>query len=431
MERGEFVAASLAYEEATELHSDDVRAWLGLAAVRHKLGEEPLSVDAFARAASIYVEQGHGLKAIAVYKQATRIAPMRDDLALELATQYRHQGLHTEAVEQLLCAMTARANRGEPLDCLSVLRTTLELDQENLADRVRLAEEFSARNRSREALEIFSEIIARLDVGIHQTIYEAVARRMAHLGELPVCVRVDLARIELARGRYGDALELLSGAHEQAPRDLGVLEAVAAAFEGLGQVQPALVALRHLAEAHTDAHHADERHAVVQRILRLAPDDPWARRAADGGSALPGESLVFTEHAQAEGQLERTLSADDAVEAQLSNTQDEDDTSLVEQYSSGLDALFAASSPEEVEEPVIEEIATRDIVAVQDAEGLEILATRDILTVELGDEELALLDGDDRDEEPELLLTRDILSVDLNQEELEALGPEDDEDASG
>ena len=432
VESGDLSGGLLAFEEATELHPRDVRSWLGLAAVRHKRGEESMAVDAFARAACIYVNEDQGLKAIAVYKQATRIAPMRDDLALELANQYRNQGLGIEAVEQLLSAVNARASRGESLDCLSLIRTTLELDKENLTDRVRLAESFSARGRIADAMEVLREVIDLVDSELHPEVYESVARRMVHHGDPPISVLIDLAGIELSREAYAAGLTLLRRAHQRAPADIRVLTGIADAFEGLGQVQPAVVAMRHLAEIYLEGGLTDEHGHALARILALAPDDPWARRALDGESPMPLESLVFEQHAQERGDFERTLSGDEAVEIELASVDAEED-SLVQRYGSGLDALFAATARGESAEAPVEEIATRDIVAVENVDGIEFLATRDILSVDLSPEEAGLLELDaplDDEEEIEVLATRDILSVDLDLADQEALSvatPENDE----
>jgi tetratricopeptide (TPR) repeat protein len=419
VESGDLSGGLLAFEEAAELHPRDVRSWLGLAAVRHKRGEESMAVDAFARAACIYVNEDQGLKAIAVYKQATRIAPLRDDLALELAIQYRNQGLGIEAVEQLLSAVNARASRGESLDCLSVIRTTLELDKDNLSDRVRLAESFSARGRIADAMDIFREVIDLVDSELHPEVYESVARRMAHHGDPPISVLIDLAGMDLSRAAYTEGLTLLRRAHQRAPRDTRVLTGIADAFEGLGQVQPAVVAMRHLAEIYLEGGLTDEHGQALARILAMAPDDPWARRALDGESAMPLESLVFEQHAQNRGDFERTLSEDDAVEIELASAEPQDD-SLVQRYGSGLDALFAATARGESTEAPVEEIATRDIVAIENVDGIEFLATRDILSVDLSLEEAALLELDsplDDEEEIEVLATRDILSVDPSPQE--------------
>lgn len=429
VERGDLPGGIRAFEEATELHPEDVRTWLGLGALRHERGEDPLAVDAFARAASIYVRQGQALKAIAVYKQATRIAPMRDDLALELATQYRNQGLASEAVEQLFSALCARASRGESLDCLEVIRTALELDNDNLADRVRLAESYSARGRVAEAMEVFREVLDRMDPEAHAQVYESVARRMAYHGDAPVAVLIDLAHRELSRAAYTQALTLLRRAHQRAPGDTRVLNGVAEAFEGLGQVQPAVVALRHLAEVYSEGGLTEEHAATLTRILALAPDDPWARRALDGVSSMPRESLVLHEHVQSEGGLESTLSAQDAVQVQVSGV-DVSDESLVQRFESGLDALFAATAEGASLEPHLEEIATRDIVAIEDADGIEILDTRDILTVELSPEDTALLeldDGSGQGPEIQVLETGEVLRVDRDAADHEALDiePED------
>ena len=147
---------------------------------------------------------------------------------------------------------------------------------------------------------------------------------------------------------------------------------------------------------------------------------------------MPLESLVFEQHAQERGDFERTLSGDEAVEIELASV-DAEEGSLVQRYGSGLDALFAATARGESTEAPVEEIATRDIVAIENVDGIEFLATRDILSVDLSPEEAALLELDSPlgdEEEIEVLATRDILSVDLNladQEALSIVAPEIDE----
>ena len=70
-------------------------------------------------------------------------------------------------------------------------------------------------------------------------------------------------------------------------------------------------------------------------------------------------------------------------------------------------------------------------VAVEDAEGIELLATRDILSVELSPEEAALLELEaplEDEEGLEVLATRDILSVDLDPADHDALSIEPSSD---
>jgi hypothetical protein len=282
-------------------------------------------------------------------------------------------------------------------------------------------------------MDIFREVIDLVDSELHPEVYESVARRMAHHGDPPISVLIDLAGMDLSRAAYTEGLTLLRRAHQRAPRDTRVLTGIADAFEGLGQVQPAVVAMRHLAEIYLEGGLTDEHGQALARILAMAPDDPWARRALDGESAMPLESLVFEQHAQNRGDFERTLSEDEAVEIELASAEPQDG-SLVQRYGSGLDALFAATARGESTEAPVEEIATRDIVAIENVDGIEFLATRDILSVDVSLEEVALLELDspvDDEKEIEFLATRDILSVDPSPEEaalLELDSPLRDED---
>jgi pilus assembly protein FimV len=296
---GDVVGALLALEEAVEVDPEDVRAWLSLAGLRHRRGEDPAAIDAFARAANLYEARGQGLKAIAVYKQATRIAPLRDDLALALSAQYEQHGLMGEAMEQLVTAASARASRQEPLGCLELIRAALRLDPDNLEDRVRLAETLAERRRLKEACELLGEVIAQLDPQEQPALYGAAAERLAALGQGPVAVAIALAKMALADGDCARAMRQLAAAQALAPEDRRVLALVADAFEGLGQSGRAVAVLDHLARLCDEAGLADAHADALARLASLAPHHPAA-----GGSQRPAqgheETLVFeTAHSHA------------------------------------------------------------------------------------------------------------------------------------
>jgi tetratricopeptide (TPR) repeat protein len=101
VQKGAFDKAIKTYERILAEDPKDVRIVLKIGELQQKLRDDKGAAESFKRVADIYTDQGFFLKAVAVYKQATKLDP--DDLRVneKLAALNQQLGLLSDAMSQL------------------------------------------------------------------------------------------------------------------------------------------------------------------------------------------------------------------------------------------------------------------------------------------------------------------------------------------
>src|SRR5437016_6249336 len=95
------------------------------------------------------------VKAIAMYKKLTKLKPTLEGV-LRLAELYTQQGLFNDARAQYLQVAEEFLRAGELEQAVRIFQKTLEMDPENVAMRMRLAEVYIRLGKKTEAWEIFA-----------------------------------------------------------------------------------------------------------------------------------------------------------------------------------------------------------------------------------------------------------------------------------
>lgn len=156
VQKGQFDKAIKEYRKIVEAEPEDVRTWLKIGDLQAKKGAPAEATDTYLRVANHYSEQGFYLKAVAVYKQVLLLQPRFVEVHLKLAALYQQLGLLTDARRQLEVAHQVLAEEGRVEDSMQVLRAMTEIDPENVAVRIRLAETLSKEKKVDDAVEEFT-----------------------------------------------------------------------------------------------------------------------------------------------------------------------------------------------------------------------------------------------------------------------------------
>ncbi len=293
--KGQYKKAIQEYRKVLERHPGDVRARLNLANLYYRQGETDPAVQTFLAVASIYEDGGFTLKAIAVYKQVLKLVPDRDDLYVALAVNYQQHGLLNEAANQYREALKLLDVQGDDLGKLHVIRQILDLDPDNVPDRLRLAEAFSAHGQITDAVREFRKVAQTLEKLGYGEDYQRTAERLLYHQADDAAMARKLASSYLAAGQPQRALPKLKIAFRASPRDLEVLGCLADVFNQLGQIHKAVTVLKEMARLYDQAGLDRERDDCFSEILVLNPDDTEARKAI--GSHLPtgdeGQTIEF------------------------------------------------------------------------------------------------------------------------------------------
>jgi len=184
--RGKLNAAIDAYLSVLDSDPEDTTTLnlVGDLYVRlQRLGE---AIELFKRAAEHFTEEGFTVKAIAIYKKILRLDPVQLEASESLADLQARQGLIKDARQQFLAVAEGYQKRGDQASTTAVHRKLVELEPNDPAHRLHLAELFKKQGQVLDAQDQYGAI----------------------------------AKLLLAHGKVGDALTVSREAYELDPGNL-------------------------------------------------------------------------------------------------------------------------------------------------------------------------------------------------------------------
>jgi len=272
------------------VHEDpkDVRVWLKIGDLYAKKGAKQDATDTYLKVARFYDEQGFYLKAVAVYKQILKIDPRLVDVILKLAELHRRLGLMSDAMQHYESVAAHFHREGKTKEALETVQKLVELDPENIATRIKLAELYSKEGVVEEAVTQFTHACEQLRRQGRQDDFIKVAERLLwHKPELHALHR-ELAGLYLRRNDPRRALQKLQACFKADPRDAETLGLLALAFQALDQKSKTVSVLKELARIHVENKARDKAAEVFRKILEIVPNDADAiQYLGPGAVALP------------------------------------------------------------------------------------------------------------------------------------------------
>ncbi|MGH9432296.1 MAG: tetratricopeptide repeat protein, partial [Terriglobia bacterium] len=121
-------------------------------------GNTAEAIKQFQKLADAYTQEGFLLKAVAIRKKISKLAPSDVEPLLKLAEHYSTLGLGREAREHYLQAVALCEKQALTHKALDILRKLVKQEPENLAYRVRLGESCVAVGQNGPAALIYAEI---------------------------------------------------------------------------------------------------------------------------------------------------------------------------------------------------------------------------------------------------------------------------------
>lgn len=280
IERGQLDKAIGELAKVVEEDLTDTRTWLKMADLHAKLGANGEAAAIYSRMGEEYVAQGFAQKAVAVYKNALRLAPGVPKVHLRLGAIYGKLGLVSDAVQQLELAAAALQRGGAPADAAAALRQAVAADAGNAALRVKLAEAASLAGLTDEAVREFGSAAEQLKTqGRIDESLRVMERLLFHQPGDTARAR-ELAEAYIAKGSPRLALPKLQACINASPREPRTLMLLSRALEQLGQNEKAVSVLTELARVCHDLGRSADRDAAVAHALGLSPGDPEAQALA-------------------------------------------------------------------------------------------------------------------------------------------------------
>jgi tetratricopeptide (TPR) repeat protein len=293
VEKGQLDKAVKEYLRIVEEEPKDVRVWLKIGDLYAKKGAKQDATETYLKVARFYQEQGFYLKAVAVYKQVLKLEPRLVDVSLKLAELYRQLGLLSDAMQHFEGVAGHFHREGNTKDALATIRQLVELDPENIATRIKLAELYSKEGLVDDAIKEFTFACEQLQrQGRDEDFLKVAERLLWHKPDNHPLNR-ELASLYLARNDPRRALQKLQVCFKADPRDEETLVLLAQAFQGLDQKAKAISVLRELARIHDENKQKEKAQDIYRAILELVPGDADAM-AYLGTSAKAKPARVST-----------------------------------------------------------------------------------------------------------------------------------------
>ncbi|MGH7286959.1 MAG: tetratricopeptide repeat protein, partial [Myxococcota bacterium] len=279
LQRGAVDKALEDYRTLLKADPHDSNVLLKVGDLYLKQGKRDEAMNAYVRVAQQFTREGFDAKAVALYKQISRLDPKRHDVCVPLADLYARMGLVSDAIASLQTAADAAYRARDKDDALELLRRMAALDPSNTQNRLKVAELLAQEGRKSEAL----------------TEYEAVAEELERRGEEEERLRVverilavdaergpallEVARAKLTASQFVGARKLAERMVAAHPDDLEGFEVLGFALQGVGESERARDVFRDLAERFRQRGDEDRARDLMQRfggLEALAPDDAEA-----------------------------------------------------------------------------------------------------------------------------------------------------------
>lgn len=276
VEKGQLDKAIKEYNRVVKEDPKDVRVWLKIGDLHAKKGAKAEAVDTYSKVAKFYSEQGFYLKAVAVYKQILKLDPRLIEVNLKLAELYRQLGLMSDAMRQFEAVAGHFHREGKTKEALATVRQLVELDPENVATRIKLAELYSKEGMTDEAIVEFTKACDYLRQNDRDDDFVKVAERLLWHKPDNIALSRELANLYLKRKDPRRALQKLQTCFKANPRDTETLALLAQAFQALEQKSKTVQVLKELARVLHEDNERDKAADVHRKILSLMPGDAEA-----------------------------------------------------------------------------------------------------------------------------------------------------------
>ncbi|MBA2543816.1 MAG: tetratricopeptide repeat protein [Deltaproteobacteria bacterium] len=271
------------------VHEDpkDVRVWLKIGDLYAKKGSKQDATETYLKVARFYHDQGFFLKAVAVYKQILKLDPRLVDVILKLAELYRQLGLMSDAMQHFESVAAHFHREGNTKEALATVKKLVDLDPENIATRIKLAELYSKEGLVEDAGQEFQVACEQLRRQGRQDDFVKVAERLLWHKPDNHLLNRELAGLYLRRNDPRRALQKLQACFKHDPRDIETLALLAQAFQALDQKAKTVSVLKELARVHLENKAKDKAGEVYRKILEFVPTDADALGYFGQGAAAP------------------------------------------------------------------------------------------------------------------------------------------------
>ncbi|MEZ4458274.1 MAG: tetratricopeptide repeat protein [bacterium] len=275
--KGSWDKAVKDYQGVLEEEPGDVRTRLKVADLLVKIERFDDALAEYQNVAYHYAKDDIYDKAVAVYKQALRIAPEDPRLHRDLGEAYWRHGRLKDSLRAFHTAQKIFRDAGDISSQRDVLERMTTIDPEDVGLQVQLAERYEKDGMRVEALRIFRACASRLRDEGRVDEFVQVAERAVFLESSDVMLRKEVIQIYLDRDDNKHALKHLQYLFKENPQDEQVLDWLGLCFSRLGEREKSMLVYLELAKAQRRGGNETRALDTYRKILAIDPNHAEAR----------------------------------------------------------------------------------------------------------------------------------------------------------
>lgn len=285
--KGAYDKAIKEYQKVLDVDPKDVRILQKMGELYQKKNDSPQAAFFFTKVAESYSNDGFFLKAVALYKQVLKLDPSLVEINIKLAELHQQLQLMSEAMAYFQIVANHYDKSGDTKKSLDVLKKMVDLDPDNVASRVKLADLYVREGLTQDAVGEFQKAAEHLKRNNRIDDYLRVAERISGHEPNNLGLAKELAELYLQRGDQKRALAKLQVCFKADPRDIDTLRLLATAFQGLGQTSKTVSVFKELARAYEERGQQQEAEATWAQVSAIDPSDPDVQARSPQAQAQP------------------------------------------------------------------------------------------------------------------------------------------------
>ncbi|HNW81816.1 MAG TPA: tetratricopeptide repeat protein [bacterium] len=261
------------FEELLKKKPDDDRAYVRLAELYARAGNEDKAIELYEKAALLFEKKGFLNKAKAVLKQAIMLNPEHGKINVLLADFDRQSGLIKDATVRYQTAVNYYAKIGNKLAAINILRKIIELYPGNINFILKLANMLVSEKMNHEAEKLLVPLADSLKNTDKVNEYATVLKLLYTATNNDSEIGKSLVNLYLKSGSYTNALVVLQKLIIDNPDAIEFLEKLAFVFEKLGDKRKLIAVFKQIASVYSQKQNYIERDSLYRKILEIDPDD--------------------------------------------------------------------------------------------------------------------------------------------------------------
>ncbi|CAN5379948.1 hypothetical protein BH10ACI1_BH10ACI1_08710 [soil metagenome] len=221
--QGKIRAAINEYKRVVENDPKDFGTLNILGDLYIKNAEEQEAVGCFTQVADYYNTQGFSQKAIAVYSKISRLKPDSIEVSTKLAQLYKSKGSFSEARTHFIWLAEQYQRRGQKIEALAIWKQIADLDPNDSATYLKIAEVYWQEEEKDEAAKAFAQAGKRL---LAQGQFEpalAAFSRALEIDKDDLTILNGYVTTQIKLNCADEAVKLLNNILEEQPYNRGVI----------------------------------------------------------------------------------------------------------------------------------------------------------------------------------------------------------------